>query len=205
MSGFDDKVRKHDDSEDRGSKTNNNNNYNSIVDIDELRTKVNNSDFIEYPINTVKKTVNCNDTLIKQIMYTGISSYVHNYPITLAVLAPTSEDKIDVIEKCLELFPKQDVLKIGSMSIKELIKQKGILVDSNNQPIEDKINELLKLKRSLEKEPDKRGKKIDRKIKDLFEDSKTLIDLTDKILVFLEPPSTEMWSILNPILLPSSS
>jgi len=58
LSGFYDKVRKLYNSEDRGSKTNNNNsnnnNYDSIVDIDELRTKVNNSDFVEYAINTVK-------------------------------------------------------------------------------------------------------------------------------------------------------
>ena len=79
-------------------------------------------------------------------MFTALSSYVHNYPITLAVLALTSEDNTDVVEKCLELFPKQDILKIGSMSIKELIKQKGILVDSNNQPIEGKINELIETK-----------------------------------------------------------
>ena len=173
MSGFYDKVRKLYNSKDRGSKTNNNNNnndYDSIVDINELRKKINNSDFIEYAINTVNKTVNSNDTLIKQIMFTAISSYVHNYPITLAVLALTNEDNTDVVEKCLELFPKQDVLKIGSMSIKELIKQKGILVDSNNQPIEGKINELLKLERSFKKEPDKREKKIEEKIKDLFED-----------------------------------
>ena len=105
MSGFYDKVRKLFNSEDRGSKiNNNNNNYDFIVDIDKLRKKINNSDFIEYAINTVKKTVNCNDTLIKQIMYTALSSYVPNYPITIAVLAPTSEDKTDVVEKYLELY-----------------------------------------------------------------------------------------------------
>ena len=63
----------------------------------------------------------------------------------------------------------------------------------------------LKLKRSFKKEQDKREKDIEKQIKDLFEESKALINLTDKILVFLEPPSTEMWGILNPILQPSLS
>ena len=39
-----------------------------------------------------------------------------------------------------------------------------------------------------------------KKYEELFEDAKTLIDLSGKILVFLEPPQKEVWDILKPIL-----
>jgi hypothetical protein len=35
------------------------------------------------------------------------------------------------------------------------------------------------------------------KIQDLFEDTKTLIHLLGKIVVFLEPPQKEVWDILK--------
>jgi hypothetical protein len=54
-------------------------------------------------------------------------------------MAPTSEGKTYTVEESMKTFPKQDVLTIGSMSTKALIRKKGILVDSNNQPIEAKL------------------------------------------------------------------
>ena len=33
-------------------------------------------DFIDYVIKKVKKTVKCEDALIRQILYTGLSSYI---------------------------------------------------------------------------------------------------------------------------------
>jgi hypothetical protein len=53
-------------------------NIGPVIDIDELRSKINYCDFIEYAINIVKKTVKCEDTLVKQILYTALSSYIQN-------------------------------------------------------------------------------------------------------------------------------
>ena len=47
---------------------------------------------------------------------------------------------------------------------------------------------------------DKEQKLIVSEIEELYEGAKTLIDLTGKILVFLEPPHKEVWAILKPIL-----
>src|SRR4051812_29843564 len=69
------------------------NNYTNLIDTNELRTKINYKDFIRYVIDIVKKTVKCEDTLIKQIVYAAISSYIQSDPINLAIIAPTSEGK----------------------------------------------------------------------------------------------------------------
>ncbi len=182
-----------------GNNADNANNCDLTIAIDELKSKINYCDFIEYAINTIKKTVKCEDILIKQILYTALSSYIQSDPINLAILAPTSEGKTYAVEQCIKLFPKQDILKIGSMSTKALIRQKGILVDSDNQPIEGRLKDLRKQKESIKNNPEEK-EKIAEQIKELYEDSKTLIDLTNKILVFLEPPNNEVWEILKPIL-----
>jgi predicted oxidoreductase (fatty acid repression mutant protein) len=99
----------------------------------------------------------------------------------------------------MKIFPKQYVLTIGSMSTKALIRQKGILVDKYNQPIEGRLKDLRKQKESIKNNPEEK-EKIAEQIKELYEDSKTLINLTNKILVFLEPPDKEVWNILKSIL-----
>ena len=102
----------------------------------------------------------------------------------------------------MKFFPKEDVYKVGSMSAKVLVRQKGILIDKNGNPIDQKIKDLTKRRNLLE---DKKANKEEKfnileEIQDLFEDAKTLIDLRGKILVFLEPPQKEVWDILKPIL-----
>ncbi len=85
------------------------------------------------------------------------------------------------------------------MSTKALIRQKGILVDSNNQPNEERLKQLRKQKELFKKDQEKR-EKVEGQIKQLYEDSKTLIDLSNKTLVFLEPPSKDVWDVLKSIL-----
>ena len=97
------------------------------IDEQELKSKINNDDYVEYVIQTVKKTVKCEDALIRQILYTGLSSYIHDDPINLGIIAPTSEGKTYPVEECIQYFPKTDVYKVGSMSAKVLVRQRGIL------------------------------------------------------------------------------
>jgi hypothetical protein len=71
-------------------------------------------------------------------------------------------------------------------------------VDTCNHPINERI---IELNRRIRAEKDKDSKaELEEKRKSLFENSKVLIDLSNKILVFLEPPHSETWDILKPIL-----
>jgi hypothetical protein len=72
------------------------------------------------------------------ILYTGLSTYTKD-PLNLGIIAPTSEGKTYAVSEVIKFLPKQDVWIIGSMSPRVLIRDKGILVDEDNQPIEKKF------------------------------------------------------------------
>ncbi|MGA9153560.1 MAG: hypothetical protein WBZ36_23520, partial [Candidatus Nitrosopolaris sp.] len=154
-------------------------------------------DYAESVIRTIKRTVQQEDSLVRLIPYTAISKDTSN-PINLAVLAPTSEGKTYAVLQSIQYFSKQDIWKIGSMTPKVIIRQNGILVDSNNQPLENRIKDL---KRKIH-QTDNRDEKEDSKqqLSQLYNEAKVLIDLRGKLWVFLEPPHHEMWTILKPIL-----
>ena len=164
-----------------------------------------NNDPVEYIIKIIKRTVKGEDTGIRIVLYAGLSSYTFN-PLSVAVRAPTSEGKTYLVIVVISFFPKEDVWLIGSMSPKVLIRQYGILVDKDNQPIDEDINRLKKEIILCERQSKKDVSKIERveelkhELEELFRNSKYLIDLRGRILVFLEPPHPEVWNILKPIL-----
>jgi hypothetical protein len=165
---------------------------------EELESEVPDKDFAEFVIKTIKRTVRQEDSLVRQIFYTGLSKDSAN-PLNLAVLAPTSEGKTYPMLESLQYFPKEEIWKIGSMSPKVIIRQSGILVDNNNQPLADRIKEL---KRKIKEVDDKSDEKedLEQQLSQLYNEAKVLIDLRGKLWVFLEPPHSETWAILKPIL-----
>jgi hypothetical protein len=154
-------------------------------------------DYAEYVIKIIKKTVKREDSLVRQILYSALSANSKD-PINLGIIAPTSEGKTYPVIETLKFFPKEDVWLIGSMSTKLLVRQKGILVDENNEPIKPAVVELKKQINDTDDEDEK--ERLKNRLQELFENARTLIDLRDKILVFLEPPHHDLWSLLKPIL-----
>lgn len=154
---------------------------------EELESKISDKDFAEFVIKTIKRTVRQEDSLVRQIFYTGLSKDSAN-PLNLAVLAPTSEGKTYPVLESLQYFPKEEIWKIGSMSPKVIIRQSGILVDNNNQPLADRIKEL---KRKIKEVDDKSDEKedLEQQLSQLYNEAKVLIDLRGKLWVFLEAAS----------------
>ena len=154
-------------------------------------------DYAGFAIGIIKKTVKQEDSLVRQIFYTGISKDTTT-PINLAVLAPTSEGKTHAVVESMKYFPKEDVWMIGSMTPKVIIRQNGVLVDSNNLPVEAKIKELKSQISACE--DTNRKEDLKEQLRRSYQESKILIDLRGKLFVFLEPPHPETWAILKPIL-----
>ena len=137
------------------------------------------------------------DNLVRLILYTALSTYTKN-PVNLGIMAPTSEGKTYAVSEVIKLLPKEDVWEIGSISPKVIVRDRGIIVDENNEPIDGKITQL---KKSLKKEKDTDIRQdIIEKIDSLYRNSKVIIDLSNKIFVFLEPPHSDTWEILKTIL-----
>ncbi|HSF51871.1 MAG TPA: hypothetical protein VLA74_14010 [Nitrososphaeraceae archaeon] len=176
-------------------------NQDNIVIDDErdLKSKILNYGFADFVIKTIKKTVKREDSLIRQLFYTGLSAY-SNKPINIGIKAPTSEGKTYVVkEVVMKFFPKKDVWIIGSMSPKVIIRQKGKLVDGDaNELLEPKIRELKKQISSTKDAETKEN--LQEQLQELLDNSKMVIDLSDKIFVFLEPPHPQTWEILKAIL-----
>jgi hypothetical protein len=175
----------------------------------------NNPDVISFCLNIILKESKKEDRLVKQIFYTMASAYTNN-PINLAINSPAGEGKTRVLQKVGEKFPKEDVMFLAGMTDKALFHRQGVLVIKNEQgeyepidniiaqidsEIEDKESEIQTTKdRNLKQGLRNIIKELEEKKKDLLKDAKKLIDLSHKILVFLDSPRPELFNALMPLL-----
>jgi hypothetical protein len=170
---------------------------------------------LQYTIDTLLKEAKEESRLVKQILYTMLSAYTNN-PINLAINSPSGEGKTYVLQKVGELFPKQDAMFLAGMTEKALFHRSGTLVVRNEageyQSIEEKLEEIdseiedkdyertgtkdRNLKQGLQSQIDD----LKKEKKDLLKDAKKLIDLSHKILVFLDSPRPELFNALMPLL-----
>ncbi|MDN5867132.1 MAG: bifunctional DNA primase/polymerase, partial [Candidatus Nitrosocosmicus sp.] len=162
-----------------------------------LLEKIGNKNFFEFIIKTIQMTVKQENSLIRLIAYCGLSAYT-KYPLNLGIMASTSEGKTYSVNEVIQYFPHQDIWMIGSMSPRVIIRNKGIQVDEDYNPIGPKV---LVLKKRLATENNEEKKsELKEQLEIIINNSKVLIDLTNKVLVFLEPPHQETWDILKPVL-----
>ncbi|TLX89588.1 MAG: hypothetical protein E6K97_04940 [Thaumarchaeota archaeon] len=168
-------------------------------------------DYAEFVINMARRTIKQENSLVRQIFYTAMSKDTAE-PLNLGIHAPTSEGKTWPVIKTLEFFPAEDIQYIGKMSTMTLVRQRGILVDSNNQRVSDKLRQLRKEIRKLKNKGKGKGKtneveadeqklaQLEDELDALLEDVRTVINLKGKVIVFLEPPKPELWDLLKPFL-----
>jgi hypothetical protein len=166
---------------------------NNVMEWCKRQKKLNFESIQNYLNNVIKN----DPKLVKKIPYAFFSAYTNN-PINLGIMADTSEGKTYAVIKVAEIFPKNDIIIVGRMSPTALIHQRGILVDPNGNPIEEKIHDLESQLSQVKTPAEKLV--IKNEIKALLRTAKNLIDLSDKILLFLEPPNPQLWDILKPIL-----
>jgi len=144
-------------------------------------------DIHSYMQHFSKKIVD-DETATQLVFLTALSAYT-NDPINLFLKGPSSIGKTYITTTVVKMFPKEDVWMLGGLSPKALIHLHAQLVDENLQPID------------LDQKPSK-----DADLKDVVEwreklrHAKYLIDLSKKILVFLEAPSIDTFMMLRPIL-----
>ncbi len=141
-------------------------------------------------------TIKQDPDIIKKLTRVYLSTYTDN-PINVFVLAPSSEGKSYATVESSKIFPKEDVIIIGSMSPTALIHDVGVLVDKDGFPIQDSIDSLDQ--RIFEA---KNGEKIEfeRQKKDLLNEAFNLVDLKNKILIFIDNPKKETYEMLKPIM-----
>lgn len=161
------------------------------------------------------------EKLVKQICYVMLSAYTSR-PFNLSINAPSGEGKTYVLTTVGDLFPKTDIIYIAGMSSKAIFHKNGYLgirdedgeyveVDDELQQlrdtIQDKKSELSRIKNGssstlhdtiarLEKEIEEDKQRI----KEIERNAVKVIDLKNKILVFLDTPSSEIFEALMSLL-----
>jgi hypothetical protein len=172
---------------------------------------------LQFSIDTILKEAIEESRLVKQITYTMLSAYTNN-PINLAINSPSGEGKTWVIQKVGEKFPEEDVMYIAGMTEKALFHRSGILVTKKEkgsgeyEPIDEKISQIdieiedkeLEISKTRDaaiiKVRKNEIKEMEEEKKSLHKDAKKLIDLSHKILVFLDSPSPGLFNALMPLL-----
>ena len=142
------------------------------------------SKFLRHLSRTVRRDV----TAKNMIFLTALSAYTLE-PINLFLRGESSIGKSYNVVQALKYFPKDDVWLLGGLSPTALVHQHGILVDKNGDLILPS---------------QKPGKEASAEEKEAWmqkmRDSRYLVELSGKILVFLEAPHYETFNMLRPIL-----
>lgn len=183
----------------------------------EDQIKVENANPIQFCFDTILKEAKLEDRLVKQIFYHMLSAYTNN-PLNLAINSPSGEGKNYVLRKVAENFPKEDVMFLTAMSEKALFHRQGTLVVKNDvgeyEPIEDRLEQIdseiedkeYEMKFNMHIKNDQKAllksqiKTLEDEKKDLLKDAKKLIDLSHKILIFLDTPGFRLFDALMSLL-----
>jgi hypothetical protein len=169
---------------------------------------------IDYVVDVITKEVPKDERLVRQTLY-AILSAKSNEPINLAVNAPTGQGKTYVVTKVADLFPKNDIVCLAGMSEKALFHRDGSYVikndDGNYVSIEQQVKEIeskiLDVEAEINRTADnnlKRAKKyeiqdLEEEKKKLYKNSKKLIELSGKTLIFLDSPPASLLEALMPL------
>jgi hypothetical protein len=166
-------------------------------------------------IDVITKEAPNEKRLAKQVVYAFFSAK-SNDPINLAINAPTGEGKTYVVQKVVDLFQENDVISLVGMSEKALFHRPGSLVikdeDGKYTPIKEKIKDIESQISDYEWEIDKTAnndlkqakrheiKGLEEQKDEVYQNSKKLIELSGKILVFLDSPPARLLEALMPLL-----
>jgi hypothetical protein len=122
------------------------------------------------------------------VFLTALSAYTPE-PINLFLRGESSIGKSYNVVQALKYFPKDDVWLLGGLSPTALIHQHGLLIDKNGDLI------------LPSSKPDKDASQEEKEAWiQKMRDSRYLVELNGKILVFLEAPHFETFNMLRPIL-----
>lgn len=173
-------------------------------------------DIIKFVEDIALKEAKKEGRLTKQIFITMLSGYSKN-PINLLINAPSGVGKNYVINKVASLFPEFDIISLAGMTDKALFHRSGTLVVKNeptgeyesiesrikdiDEEIADKEEEISNIHDKNKKQALKSiVKKLEDEKKDLLKDARKLIDLSNKIIIFLDTPTEKLLAGLLPLL-----
>ena len=178
-------------------------------DFEEIISEIAGKDVFAILFKTLSRTVK-RDHYAKQFdLLHSVSAYCNS--INLLKDSPTSTGKTYPLIQAVKLFPPEDVMLLGGLSPTALAHQHGVPVDEEGTPLTPKINELqekidqleldaLGAKRKEKAQIRIEQKQLKRELAIVHQTAHILVNLENKIMVFLENPHPETWARLRPIM-----
>ena len=135
--------------------------------------------------------------IVQALLMAGFSRETPS-PENLAVMAPTSEGKTWPITNTLALF--ENVTFFSGSTAKSIFYKKGVLIDKrNNGAITERLDELSTVLEDSNAKPEAK-REAKKELRDLRENSATLVDLSGLIMVWLDAPPRHLFDAMKPLL-----
>ena len=166
-------------------------------------------ELLEKLMTHLGRTVKHDEVTKNLVFLSGTSAYTRD-PINLFMRGPSCIGKSYNTTETLKYFPSEDIWMLGGLSPTALVHDYGVLVDAKGEEIDfaekpTKSNVLADLKEKLDVVVTKEMvnealSKEKKRWQERLKGSRYIVDLHQKILVFLEPPAIETYNKLRPIL-----
>ncbi|MCJ7760273.1 ATP-binding protein, partial [Candidatus Bathyarchaeota archaeon] len=168
--------------------------------VEAWRTK----DLIGYSLEDLDLRVKKDRAVKLSVLATGLSALL-GQPINLFLKGESGIGKTYNVTETLKYFVQGDIWFLGGMSQKSLIHAHGKLLNKDGEEIDLENRPVKPSKKDFETEDDYKEAITQyqdgvRAFREEFRESYTLIDLSHKILVFLEAPDFGTYQMLRPIL-----
>lgn len=166
----------------------------------------------DYVLKDLDKRVKRDRSTKLSVFYTGLSAYLKE-PMNLFLKGPSGSGKTYNSVETVRYFPKDDVMFLGGLSPKALIHDYGVLLSKDGKEIDLDAKPVKPRKADFKKaaehglDPEEefsnalsRYKEDIKEWREKLQNSYRLIDLSHKILIFLEAPDFNTYRMLLPIL-----
>jgi len=168
--------------------------------VETWRTK----DLVTYILEDLDLRVKKDRAVKLSVLATGLSAFLEQ-PINLFLKGESGIGKTYNVTETLKYFPQEDIWYLGGMSQKSLIHAHGKLLNKDGEEIDLENKPVKPCKRDFETEADYKEaitqyQDQTKGFREELGESYTLIDLSHKILVFLEAPDFYTYQMLRPIL-----
>jgi hypothetical protein len=160
------------------------------------------SNFLDYVLRDLGKRIKRDEPTKLSVFAAASSAYLPE-PINLFLKGESGIGKTYITVETLKYFPREDVWFLGGLSPKALIHDYGVLVGKHGEPLRGKPVKPKKSDYESEEEYKKAVERYREELKAYAEEVRsgyTLINMRNKILVFLEAPEYETFRMLYPIL-----
>jgi DNA-binding PadR family transcriptional regulator len=159
---------------------------------------------IDYVLGDLDRRVKRDKPTKVSVFFAALSAYLPE-PINLFLKGESGIGKTYNVVETLRYFPREDVWFLGGLSPKALIHEHGVLLNKHGEPL-DLSEKPVKPKKKVYKSEEEYREALREYREELkayaeeIRESYTLINLKNKILVFLEAPEFETFRMLYPIL-----